>query len=230
MKNIEFNHTNKHWDSYQCFYNNHGPFVEFETGEVILTRYPEPSQRKHYERYGIQLVSTADTRWCPQLYLDKACTQEVKTAWVTQGGQQIIAVDHEQRVAIAVSGAWGIKKDKLQYLGKHLNRAAAVWTGHSRLPIPMAEITVSTPDRSVKKELADKIEDVRAVVTAAARIQGLSPAWNCDKVTAEPNWIDKTVDEICAYLCADKNLMRIVATNGFAYPRAETKHEYLYIK
>lgn len=77
MKQFEFNHSKKRWDHYQCFHNDHGPFVEFETGEVILTRSPAPDQRKHYDRYGIQLVSTADTRSCPQLYLDKACTQAV---------------------------------------------------------------------------------------------------------------------------------------------------------
>jgi hypothetical protein len=230
MKNFEFNHTNKHWDSYQCFYNNHGPFVEFETGEVILTRSPEPHQRKHYDRYGLQLVSTSDTRWCPQLYFDKECTEEVKTVWVTQGGQQLLAVDREQRVAIKVNGRWGIKTDKLQYLGKHLQSAAAVWTGHSRLPIALAEITVSMPDRSVKKDLAAKLDEVRTAVTAAARIQGLHPAWHSDKLTAQPDWIEKTVEELCAYVCADQTSMRAVATNGFAYPRAETKHEYLYIK
>jgi hypothetical protein len=230
MKKFEFNHTNKHWDSYRCFYSNHGPFVEFETGEVILTRSPEPDQRKHYDRYGLQLVSTSDTRWCPQLYLDKECTEEVKTAWVTQGGQQILAVDHEQRVAIKVNGRWGIKTDKLQYLGKHLQYAAAVWTGHSRLPIALAEITVSMPDRSVKKDLAAKLDEVRTAVTAAARIQGLHPAWHSDKLTAQPDWIEKTVEELCAYVCADEASMRTVATNGFAFPRAETKHEYLYIK
>ena len=74
MKQFEFNHTRKRWDHYQCFHNSHGPFVEFETGEVILTRFPELDQRQRYDRYGIQLVSTADTHWCPRLYLDKACT------------------------------------------------------------------------------------------------------------------------------------------------------------
>jgi len=53
MNKFEFNQTRKSWDSYRCFYNNDGPFVEFETGEVILTRYPEPNQRKHYDRYGL---------------------------------------------------------------------------------------------------------------------------------------------------------------------------------
>jgi hypothetical protein len=94
----------------------------------------------------------------------------------------------------------------------------------------MAEITVSKPDRSVKKDLAAKLDEVRTAVTAAARIQGLHPAWHSDKLTARPDWIEKTVEELCAYVCADQISMRTVATNGFAFPRAETKHEYLYIK
>ena len=80
MRNFEFNHTYKRWDEYRCFHAGQGPFVEFETGEVILTRVPYPDQRKHYDKYGLQLVSTSDTRWCPQLYLDKACTEEIKIA------------------------------------------------------------------------------------------------------------------------------------------------------
>ena len=230
MNKFEFNQTRKSWDSYRCFYNNDGPFVEFETGEVILTRNPEPYQRKHYDRYGLQLVSTSDTRWCPQLYLDKKRTQKVKTAWVTHGGQQILAIDHEQGVAIKVNGSWGIKSGKIQYLGKHLQSAAAVWTGHSRLPIAMAEITVSKPDRSAKKDLAPKLDEVRTAVTAAARIQDLRPAWLDSRFVAHPDWVDQTVEEIYAYVCADEGRMRSVATNGFTFPRAETKHEYLYIK
>lgn len=230
MIKFEFNHKEKQWDQYRCFYVTAGPFVEFETGELILRQSPDPNQRKHYDRYGLQLVSTADARWCPQLYLDKECTEAVKPAWVTQGGQQILAVDHEQRVAIKVNGRWGIKTEKLQYLGSHLRSAAAVWTGPNRLPIAMEQITVSRPDRTVAKELSAKLDELRTVVTAAARIQNLHPAWHTDKVTADTSWAHKTLEELCAYVCANTSMMRAVATNGFAYPRTETKHEYLYVK
>lgn len=230
MKKFEFDHTNKRWDSYRCFHAHKGPFVEFETGEVILTRVPHPDQRKHYDKYGLQLVSTSDTRWCPKLYMDKACTEEIKTAWVTDGGQQILAIDHEQRVAIKVNSRWGIKTDKLQFLGSHLKSASAVWTGPERLPIAMDTITVSRPDRTIKRELQAKLNEVRAAVAAAARIQNMRPTWNNDKLTARPKWAEETVEDIYANVCADEMSMRIVATNGFAYPRAETKYEYLYIK
>lgn len=230
MKKFEFNHSKKRWDAYNCFHVSNGPFTEFETGELILRNKPDPSQRKHYDSYGLQLVSTSDARWCPQLYLDKECTEEVKTAWVTQGGQQIIAVDHEQRVAIKVNGRWGVKTQALQFLGSHLQSAAAVWTGPNRLPIPLAKITVSKPDKTVRKELAPKLDEVRAAVTAAARIQGLLPLWADDKLTAKPEWADMSVEDIYANVCAENYKMRIVATNGFAYPRAETQHDFLYIK
>lgn len=230
MKAFEFKHQNKRWDGYRCFHANEGPFVEFETGEVILTRSPEPNQRRHYDRYGVQLVSTSDTRWCPQLYLDKECTEEVKTAWVTHGGQQILAVDCEQRVAIKVSGRWGVKHDKIQFLASHLRSAAAVWTGPARLPIPVDQITVSQPARTVAKELSAKLDQVRAAVTAAARIQNLAPCWADTKVTARSEWVGMSVEELYAYVCANNSLMRTVATNGFAYPRAETQHDFLYVK
>jgi hypothetical protein len=231
MKKFEFKHQQKRWDYYNCFHASEGPFVEFETGEVILTRKPEPDQRKHYDRYGLQLVSTSDTRWCPQLYLDTKCTEEVKTAWITQGGQQVLAVDHEQRVAIKVNGRWGIKTDKLQYLGKHLQNAAAVWMGPERLPIPMAKITVSRPDRNMVKELTPKLEQVRTAVRAAARIQGIErPYWDDGRLGIKREWMGMTVEDICAYVCADKIWMRIVAFNGFTHPRAETQHDFLYIK
>lgn len=230
MNKFEFSSTARHWDAYKCFHVNNGPFVEFETGELILRDFPNPNQRREYDKYGIRLVSTTDARWCPQLYLDKACTEEVKSAWVTQGRRQIIAVDHEQRVAVKVNERWGVKTEALQYLGKHLRSAAAVWTGPNRLPIPLAKITVSKPDSTVRKELASKLDEVRTAVTAAARIKSLSPVWGDDKLTAKAEWADMSVEDIYANVCANDYTMRCVATNGFAYPRAETQHDFLYIK
>jgi hypothetical protein len=229
MIKFEFNHHQKSWDRYHAFHATNGPFTEFETGELMVTYTPKPGARRTYAKYGIQLVTTADKN-CPQLYLDKACTQPVPPAWVTQGGQQHLAVDLEQKVATALRTEWG-KNKKLQYLGKHVEGACALWTGPNRLPVPLAQITVSTPDRSCKRELKDKLDAARAAITAVARMQGLPVPWGTDRLAACKEWVDLTVEEIVAKVLAyDKILIRYAAFNGFSYPRNDTKHDFLYIK
>lgn len=229
MKQFEFNHQRKMWDTHRAFHSTQGPFTEFETGELMVHYLPRPDGRQVYQKYGIQLVGTSD-RDCPKLYLDKACTQEVLTAWVTQRGQQLIAVDEEQKVAVALRTGWSNKKELMQFLPSHVHNARALWTGPNRLPVPLAQITVSQPDPTVKKGIKDKVDTVRTAVTAAARIKGLPTIWGNDKLTAKPEWEDMEVEDIVAHVCSDDLWMRMVATNGFTYPRADTKHDFLYIK
>lgn len=231
MKKIEFDSSRERFNSYNCFHTyGPGPFVEFKTGEVILTREHTLDDRKHYSRYGFHLTTTTSS-YCPGLYMDKACTEYVTPAWLSQNGQQLLVIDEEQKVAIKVARAHRTKPPEvLQFLGTHLEHASAVWTGPNRLPIPLAKIIVSQPDRPLKKELAQKLDDVRSSVTAAARVRGLSPSWSQAKQPVKNDWLDKSVEVICAYLCSDETMMRTVATNGFSYPRAETGVDFLYIK
>lgn len=125
-----------------------GGLVEFETGEVMVSNWSHCDYRQMYDKYGIQLVATTDTD-CPQLYLDKECTKLVKKAWVTHHGMQELAIDHEQKVAVAYS--YRRYDERSSHLGKHVHSALAYWSGAKRLPIALGKIKVQTPDTEYRK-------------------------------------------------------------------------------
>jgi len=240
MKKFEFDQNHKMWDRYRAFHATHGPFVEFETGEVMVNYFPRPDGRRYYGRYDIQLVTTSDSD-CPQLYFDRKCEQPVTPAWLKQDGQQNLAIDHDQKVAVKLSG-WramlsthpedSLKRfPELQYLPSHLQGAHAVWMGYGRPPVPLTKIAVSAPDKTMKEDMRAKLRDVRDSVRAAARITGVEarPYGPEDKMPVRAEWQDWTVEDICAYVCADTTSMRWAAYGGFEYPRAVTKYDYLHV-
>jgi hypothetical protein len=231
MKKFEFNHTHKSWDRYKAFYYSQGPLTEFETGEVMVTYHPRPDQRRTYEKYGIQLVTTTD-RDCPTLYFDEKLQKPVPMAWFNQSGMQQLAVDLERGIAVKLSSRRyrSTKDPSLQFLGDHTRGAVALWTGPERMPVPLSTISVSEPDKDVRKELRTLLADTRKAVVAAARMRDLPKIWGEDKWPANPDWVDWTVEQLCAYVCADEYRMRTVYTNGFSYPRKQTQHDFLYVE
>ena len=232
MKKFEFNHTHKSWDRYKAFYYSNGPLTEFETGEVMVTYHPRPDQRRTYEKYGIQLVATTDGA-CPTLYFDEKLEKPVPTAWFNQSGLQHLAVDMERGVAVKLSSScyrYNKKDPTFQFLGSHVSGAVALWTGPERMPVPLSTISVSEPDKDVRKELRALLADTRKAVVAAARMRDLPKIWGDDRWPANPDWMDWTVEQLCAYVCADEYRMRTVYTNGFSYPRKQTQHDFLYVE
>ena len=117
MKTFEFNNDDKHWDRFRAFHAWNGSLVEFETGEVMVIGHPDPDHRYMYDRFNIQLTTTTDSE-CPHLYFDSECTKPVKKAWLTWKGQQMLAIDHEQKVATALGGGWRKKCDCVLGRGK----------------------------------------------------------------------------------------------------------------
>ena len=224
MKNFEFNTKDRHWDTYRTFYYTKGAFTEFETGELIVNCIPNLDRREHNDRYGIQLTTTA-AHDCPKMYLDKDCTTAVPVAWLTQNGQQHVAVDWERKVVVGLG-----HKHVTPDLPRHLRFAKALWCGPERLPIPLSKITVSQPDKAIKADIREKLAEVRAVVTAAVRVRDLREPYHSDKFTADPRWVDKDTLEIVENLCSNDHWLQMAAFNGFSYPRANTPHDYLYIK
>jgi hypothetical protein len=231
MKKFEFNHTHKSWDRYNAFYHTSGPLTEFETGEVMVTYHPRPDERKTYNKYGIQLVTTTDAA-CPTLYFDERLEKPVPMAWFNQSGMQQLAVDLERGVAVKLSSRRyrNTKDPSLQFLGDHTSGAVALWTGPERMPVPLSTISVSEPDKDVRKELRTLLADTRKAVVAAARLRNLSKIWGDDKWPANPDWVDWTVEQLCAYVCADECRMLTVYINGFSYPRKQTQHDFLYVE
>jgi len=241
MKQFEFDHKHRRWDCYRAFYVDRGPFTEFETGEVMVRYRPRPDGRRVYSRYGVQLVTSSD-RDCPELFFDKELTQPVRTAWLAHKGQQHLAVDLEQGVAVAL-GNFGWRRyqhisrtvverhPELRFLPSHVQSAAVVWAGPHRLPIPLASIVVRRPDTELKARLRPKLADVRAALCASARIQNLSaPDWNYAALPVDPKWVDWTTDEICAAVCTCKYDHALAAHNGFEYPRTTEKFDMLYTR
>jgi len=243
MKAFEFDHKHKSWDRYQAFHNVDWGLVEFETGEVMVKNYIEASDRMMYNKYGIQLVATTDSK-CPQLYLDKECTEYCKKAWITHHGMQELAIDWEQKVAVLLSGRYDVgipREDTLSpYLGSHCHSALAYWSGSERLPIPLGQIKVQTPNPEYKKVLSPIIlNEVLPAITAIYKMQDDKPHWGAEgKYIAKEEWLanDSSVEEIVADICSEKDEWQLtrdlaqIATSGFEYPRSTQLVDFLYVK
>jgi hypothetical protein len=217
------------WDRYKAFHVTRTPIVHFSTGEVMVTTIPALHQRRHYDSYGIALTSTADSSY--QFYLDKDCTQGIPKAWITQGGQQHVAIDFEQKVVTRIQPFLGKNKTN-RYLPEHLQTARALWMGPNRLPVALDQIEISRPDKDTRRSFDSKaLDEVKTAVTAACRILTDVPrCWTNDKAVAKPCWVGMTTSEIMADLSTNRRKMAQVAKNGIAFPRAESKQDFIYIK
>ena len=231
MKQFEFSHENKCWDEYHAFHTTKGPFVEFETGELMVKHRPEPYERKYYDKYDITLATTADAD-CPTLYLDKECTVKVPKAWVNQGGQQHLAIDHQQKVAVRVDRRWFRDgKKNLQFLSRQHQWACALWNSSDALPVPINSISLSKPDREFAQRTKQKVAEVDAVVTAAGRIHGVAKhCWTREKAQFLRAWENLSVDEIVKHVCDNPVGWELATANGFMHPRVQEQAEFLFVK
>ncbi len=228
MKTFEFNHKGKSWDRYNAFHAFTRNIVEFETGEVMVVGHPNPDDRHMYDKFSIQLTTTSDSD-CPTLYFDKECTKPVKKAWLVWKGQQHLAIDHEQKVAIRLSGGWRHKANDV--LGEHVASATAYWSGAERRPRPLGLIQIHTPDNDYKKKVLGVLNQVRPAVTAIYRMQKDKHHWyDGYKYEAKVEWQDSSVEDIVAELCKKDNDVRDVAKKGFKLPRKCEVVDFLYIK
>ena len=227
MKTFEFNHRDKSWDRFKSFHAFNRNLVEFETGEVMVIGHPDPDDRHMYDKFGIQLVTTSD-RNCPTLYFDEECTEPVKKAWLTWKGQQQLAIDHEQKVAVKLSGGWRHKAHDV--LGTHVEQATAYWAGAERRPRPLGLIKIHTPDDEYRKKVQPVLNQVRVAVTAIYRMSEQKHWWSSSVYEAEKKWQDSSVEDIVAEICGNDSAMRGVATKGFKLPRKCEDIDFLYIK
>jgi len=222
----------KQWDTYRSFHAKNRSFVEFETGELMVRRVPNPDDRMLYERYNIQLVTTTDAN-CPVMYFDKQCTQPVKKAWVTHKGQQHLAIDHERHVVTALLEGWtrGVHPS----LGDHVKNAYAYWSGDKRLPVPLETIKVQTPNPEYKKKMGPILKEVAIAVTAIRRMEIQNEKtpnfWQFEgKYEAKEEWYDSSAEDIVAEIVADKEVVRRVTNSGFEFPRKTEAVDFLYVK
>ena len=233
MKKFKFDHRGKSWDRYQAFHSTEGGMVEFDTGEVIVKNYIQQYDRRMYDEYGIQLVATTDKE-CPQLFLDKECTEPVKKAWVTHHGMQELAIDWEQKVAVRL---WG-KRNTASYstLGGHVQGASAYWAGAKRLPVPLGTILVQTPNPEYKKKVSGILNgEVLPTITAMHKMGTTSTYTPQGRYQAKESWLESSAQEIIADISNDSDwqvayALGQISTNGFEYPRSTQPVDFLYIK
>ena len=234
MNEFKFDHAHKSWDRYKAFHNCHYGIVEFETGEVMVMNYINVDDRRMYDKYGIQIVATTDSD-CPQLYFDKECTEPVKKAWITHHGMQELAIDHEQKVAVALQGRRnGANNTKL---GSHVHSALAYWAGAERRPIPLGLIKVQTPNPEYKKKVQGVLlSDVVPAITAMHKMKG-NKNWYGErgKYLAKETWLDSSAQEIVADICNVDEWqkgrdIKHIAEKGFEYPRSTQLVDFLYVK
>lgn len=220
------------WDAYNAFHMTNGVFVEFESGELMITSVPNPDNRQYYAEYDVQLVTTTDPD-CPTLYMDKECTEPVKKAWLTQHGQQHLVIDYERKVAFALQEGWhGLNKVKT-FLGDHVESARAYWAGQERMPIPIETIKVQAPNPEYRKKMVNTLGEVRAAVTAIWRIKATESNswWSSSAFPAKEEWLDSSVEDIVAEVSKwEDRLMYGIAESGFSYPRSTNEVEFLYVK
>jgi hypothetical protein len=240
MKKFEFNYAQQQWDRYSEFHTNGGwrsPFTEFANGQLIITNTPDLDVRRMYEKYGIQLVSTTDGD-LPPLYLSKEDEKPIPKAWVQQGGQQHLAVDHERGVAVAIGrnhyyGRGGRKDVWSTTVPDNLRSPALVyWAGDKRLPIASMDISVSRPDPATMKAMLPKLDEVRPALHAIDRMKNppIPNYYQTGKVDVRLEWLDMTTEELVVHLSKDDSTLKSAVVCGFASKRIITEVPYLYVK
>jgi len=240
MKKLKFDYGNKRWDRYGAFHHINGGLVHFDTGEVMVRANMESYYRTVYSDFGIQLVSTTEKE-CPNLYFDRECTDLVTKAWLTQDGQQELAIDLEQNCAVAFRyhNWYRGKREHNSSLGSHVEQASAYWSGANRMPVPLAKIQVQAPNPEYRKVLSPiLLNEVQPAITAMWRLSDASKGYkyNTHKYKAKESWLESSAQEIINdILSEDKDYykteaMRSIAQHGFRLPRATTEVDFLYIK
>jgi len=241
MKKLKFDYDNKRWDRYGAFHHTDGGLVHFDTGEVMVRANMESYYRTVYSDFGIQLVSTTEPE-CPALYFDRECTDLVTKAWLTQDGQQELAIDLEQNCAVAFRyhNWYRGKREHNSSLGSHVEQASVYWSGANRMPVPLAKIQVQAPNPDYRKKVALLLnEEVVPAITAMWKLSEESRGYhyNTNKFRAKESWLDSSAQEIINDILSDDNsnynkteAMRSIAQHGFRLPRATTEVDFLYIK
>jgi hypothetical protein len=160
MKFPAFDHANAKWDAFKRFYIQHGPgydhgygssrpFVQFDTGEVIVTRHKfDPDERHVYKDLGIAVYGTADDK-CPTFTTPDGET--VLKSWLTYLGQQIVLADLGTRKVVRMD--YHRYEDPIDCPSDLRPNARAYFAGEGRDPVGRA-VKVARPTARTKEEKA----------------------------------------------------------------------------
>ena len=230
MKKWEFNSNRKQFDQYKHGWYSHGPWVKFETGDMMLHHYAmkDKDNRKHYQdlNLGIYDMSTGER---PDL-IDPKSGDPLKASEIDRDGLQTFVVDHE------TGFAYGAQLGTIKNVPAHASRACLYWANPSADPITRGGIKVSTAFKGAeKKALLAKQKAVRAVVSAQVKmgaVGGTEPPHTPFPQLWSPMWMKWEVQDILDVL-PDHRLNHI-AVAGFlpvwderTYPRLVIKERKL---
>lgn len=213
LTTYKFDHVRQMWDDFGAFYNNYQGFIILSTGERFYTNAaPKPDNRHFYRELGVTITATTDDD-CPDLYHEG---RKVPKAWLTQGGSQYLAIDHEHNRAVGLMkcaryGRGGRHSHTTPPAGhegipSHLHyRYAVYWGGEHALPLGKP-ITISKP-LTITKEQQQKLRALKDQIAAWLGLHDqLDAGWSHIKIDGKlyPNvgqisvrhLLDKTITDL----------------------------------
>ena len=225
MRLPEFEYSHCRWDAYRQFYKSHRCFTQFENGGLGLRQGNfDPDERHVYEKFGVQIVSSADDN-LPQLFTPEGAP--VTKAWLNQGGAQTLIIDLEQKKAVRT---WNYSPPKDLPVPQYARSFGMFWHGPGQDPVidPKRPIIVQPPDNELKTASKTWEKEVRAACKVMAKIQAEQFYSTPSKFLLSPVNVATPVTEFVSQLTPSQ--IRGIATAGFEYPRAREEYPYLLIK
>lgn len=157
----EFDTKRQRWDQWRAFHIDHGPFTQFDTGELVLnSRMWGPDLRRAYRDLGVTIVSSEDEA-LPQLTLPDHTF--IKRAWLYDSGQQTLLIDESTKRVVRID-SFLRSTDTVLPTRFAQRQIEAYFAGPGRPPVGN-QIAVSPPYKLSKDE-----KDYLATLRAAAKM------------------------------------------------------------
>lgn len=161
MRNMLFRENRPRWDEYDAFHIKDGPFVQFDTGEVICTRGSydrDEYARKLYKDLNVEIRYTSDERM-PNLYLPDGT--RCARSWLDDRGSQTILIDWNFNMAIRLGTSTGsfpqytdAKHWQASIPQRFRGKCVAYWAGELSKPQGSIGIKVTRPRKLTEAERA----------------------------------------------------------------------------
>lgn len=172
MKLPNFDYANRRWDAYKQFHCvPYWPFIQLETGELmcVATSF-RPDARRRYKELNISVVMTTDDT-CQELYRDRECTQKLAKSWLTQGGGQLLLIDHDTHEVVKLYD--GLPHPETRFpqsmwksrIPAHLRQWACAYFAGPGEP-PQGTGVMIAPPLAMTKKQKDHVNEIRAACHA----------------------------------------------------------------
>ena len=167
MKLPEFNMNEAKWDYFRAFYIRRGPgydynnqpIVQFDTGEVIVTKSRwEPDIRKTYEQWNVGVYATTDDYTSLKLCVP-GTEKPLPKAWLSRDGLQTLWVDYDHKLAVRIDKK--IAADTMKRIPERFRSSVNVYYGGKDDTPLGAPIEVSRPKKH-HPSLVDHCEGIKA--------------------------------------------------------------------